>query len=329
MSAFSRVVEVEETGSTNADLVVLADSAPEEWPHLSVLMAHHQSAGRGRAGREWRVEPGTALTVSIVLRVDLPPERTTWVPLVAALSVMRALTDMGAPATTKWPNDVVLLGAGSEPVEGWGRARKVSGTIVEVTPRTRALVVGIGVDVRHGSAPVPWAASLEDIGIHVSPADVLVGIGRHLPGLVQRLVEAGGDAEYAGLAADLADASITLGKRVRIELPDGTALHGTALRMDPTGALVIRDDDGNERAVVTGAISHLRIVQPPPAPAGDGTAGDGTAVDGSADRQTDGLGAADARRPGGASAVDGSAAQRPAGDRHVGDRSERSRVQGA
>ncbi|MGO1173294.1 MAG: biotin--[acetyl-CoA-carboxylase] ligase [Actinomycetaceae bacterium] len=279
MSAFSRVVEVDTTGSTNADLVALADSDPDEWPHLSVLVAHHQSAGRGRSGRTWVVAPGSALTASVVLRVDLPPVRTTWVPLVVALALKRALTDLGAPATTKWPNDVVLLGAGTEAVDGWGRARKVAGILVEVSPRTRALVVGVGVDVRAGSSPVEWSSNLEEIGLDVGPRDVLDALGRHLPGLVDRLVAAEGDAEGSGIADEIVDGSITIGKRVRVELPDGATVVGTAVRLDPTGGLVVQEDDGAERLLVTGDVTHMRFDASVAAePAGDGTAGDGTVV---------------------------------------------------
>ncbi|MGC5629578.1 biotin--[acetyl-CoA-carboxylase] ligase [Georgenia sp. Z1344] len=279
MSTFSRVVEVDSTGSTNADALALADTDPEAWPHLSVLAAHHQTDGRGRAGREWVTAEGSALTASIVLRVDLPPVRTTWVPVVVALAVRRALTDLGVPAATKWPNDVVLLGAGTDPVDGWGRARKVAGILVEVSPRTRALVVGIGVNLAPGSVPVEWGASLGDVGVVATPAQVLEAIGTHLPGLLDRLVAAGGDAEEAGLADEVAQGSITIGKSVRVTLPDGSEITGRAERLDPTGALVVVDDSGEEHVLVTGDVTHVRFVQVDPAlPAGDGTAGDGTVL---------------------------------------------------
>ncbi|MGC5616698.1 biotin--[acetyl-CoA-carboxylase] ligase [Georgenia sp. Z1491] len=282
MSPFSRVVELPSTGSTNADALALADTDPDEWPHLSVLVAQRQTAGRGRAGREWLTGTGAgdALTASVVLRVDLPPVRTTWIPLVVALAVRRALTDLGAPAATKWPNDVVLLGAGTEPLDGWGRSRKVAGILVEVSPRTRAIVVGIGINVAPGSAPVAWGAGLGDVGIDVTPAQVLEALGAHLPGLVDRLVAAGGDADAAALAEEVAEGTVTLGKRVRVTLPDDTEIVGTAGRLDPTGALVVIDRSGVEHVLVTGDVTHLRFVQTEPAvPAGDGTAGDGTVLD--------------------------------------------------
>lgn len=250
---------VEETGSTNADLMTLAETDPESWPHLSVLSARHQSAGRGRSGRDWVVEPGTALTASIVLRPALPPTALSWLPQVVGLAVVRALRDLGAPARAKWPNDVVLDDAG-EDLEGWGRSRKVCGSLVEVTA-SGAIVVGIGVDVAPGSAPVPWATSLQEAGVAATPDDVLAAIGGHLPGLVARLEQDGGDAAASGLAAEVADVTATLGKDISAALPDGTTLLGRAERLDDDGGLVVSLQAGGTRTIVSGDVTTVRLAR--------------------------------------------------------------------
>ncbi|MGO1833784.1 MAG: biotin--[acetyl-CoA-carboxylase] ligase [Actinomycetaceae bacterium] len=254
---FTRVTTVEATGSTNADLTRLADSEPEAWPHLSVLSARHQFAGRGRSGREWVVEPYTALTASIVLRPSLAPADLSWLPQVVCLAVVRALGDLGARARAKWPNDVVLDDAGEE-LEGWERMRKVSGSLVEATP-SGAIVVGIGVDVAPGSAPVPWAVSLQEAGVDATPDDVLAAIGRHLPGLVARLEEASGDAASSGLADEVAAVTATLGKDISAALPDGSTLLGRAESLNADGGLVVRLQDGTTREIVSGDVTTVRL----------------------------------------------------------------------
>ena len=62
---FSDVRWVDETGSTNADLLALARDGAADG---TVLVADHQTAGRGRADRAWTAPPGSSLLVSVLLR---------------------------------------------------------------------------------------------------------------------------------------------------------------------------------------------------------------------------------------------------------------------
>ena len=171
----ARLVVVDRTGSTNDDLrsaLTGVDGrldlrAAAAWPHISALWARRQDAGRGRAGRRWITPPGSALTVSFVLRPLVPAAALAWLPLLAGLAardvVDAILISARAPwrARTKWPNDVVLVpneragegtaagastgegtgsGAGTAAVPvpaeipGWGRARKVAGVLAELIP---------------------------------------------------------------------------------------------------------------------------------------------------------------------------------------------------
>lgn len=150
-----RLVRVERTGSTNDDLAAAVEAAPHEWPHLSALVAHHQVAGHGRAGRDWHTPAGLALTVSFLLRPTVAPAALPSVPAIAGLAVARAVgrfLPAGVRAATKWPNDVLLVpappGAADRPgptadprapraageIEGWGTDRKVAGILARVVP---------------------------------------------------------------------------------------------------------------------------------------------------------------------------------------------------
>lgn len=175
----ARLVVVDRTGSTNDDLRSALTGVDGRldlrvaaaWPHISALWARRQDAGRGRAGRRWITPPGSALTVSFVLRPLVPAAALAWLPLLAGLAardvVDAILVSARAPwrARTKWPNDVVLVpneragegiaagagvgigvgegtgsgaGAAAVPVPaeipGWGRARKVAGVLAELIP---------------------------------------------------------------------------------------------------------------------------------------------------------------------------------------------------
>ena len=119
----ARLVVVDRTGSTNDDLrsaLTGVDGrldlrAAAAWPHISALWARRQDAGRGRAGRRWITPPGSALTVSFVLRPLVPAAALAWLPLLAGLAVRDVVDAILIAARvpwragTKWPNDVVLV----------------------------------------------------------------------------------------------------------------------------------------------------------------------------------------------------------------------------
>ena len=205
----ARLVVVDRTGSTNDDLrsaLTGVDGrldlrAAAAWPHISALWARRQDAGRGRAGRRWITPPGSALTVSFVLRPLVPAAALAWLPLLAGLAardvVDAILISARAPwrARTKWPNDVVLVpneragegiaagastragtgggagtSAGPDPAEipGWGRARKVAGVLAELIPTAG----GIGARTSAGTTGTADASGAVAAGAADAPGAV-------------------------------------------------------------------------------------------------------------------------------------------------------------
>src|SRR5215470_6491119 len=137
---------VEETGSTNADLLAKARSGADEG---LVLVAEAQTSGRGRMGRRWISPPRRALTFSVLLRPPVPPALLGWVPLLAGVAVASALErTAGVDARLKWPNDVLVGDA------------KLAGILAERWGD--AVVVGTGINglQQRGELPVPTATSL-------------------------------------------------------------------------------------------------------------------------------------------------------------------------
>src|SRR3978361_1013211 len=91
-STWRRVDVVAETGSPNA--VLIARAAAGEDIVGAVLVAEHQTAGRGRNGRTWSAVPGAQLTVSVGVSTDGIPA-TAWggVRLAAGVGVDEAVTE--------------------------------------------------------------------------------------------------------------------------------------------------------------------------------------------------------------------------------------------
>lgn len=249
--------------STNTALVERAREEPD-LAAPGALVAEHQVAGRGRAGRTWETPARAALTVSVLLRPRVPPSALGWLPLVTGLAVVRAVHEAGVEARLKWPNDVLVPAASD--AEGFGSYRKVAGVLAEVVPGG-AVVVGVGINVSQSAAelPVPAATSLVLAG--ADPSDptspgrgaLLASLVRALTADVARLEAADGDAAAAGIAEDYARVSATLGTSVRAELAGSpTVVEGTAARIADDGALVVATPDG-ERVVTAGDVHHLRV----------------------------------------------------------------------
>ena len=264
---FARVEVVETSSSTNAELVAAVRSDPAAWPAPSALIAEHQTAGKGRAGRSWETPARAGLTVSVLLRPRVPAGALGWLPLLAGLAVVRTVSDGGVAATVKWPNDVLLPAV--DTVAGLGLYRKVAGILAEVVPEPPAadgaapgVVLGIGLNVSQSAAelPVPTATSLALAGYpRPDRTDVLVRLLGEVYAVVRRWEQAGGDAAAAGLLDEYTAVSSTLGTRVRAELAGGAdVLEGTAVGLDESGALVVRLESGEERTVTAGDVWHLR-----------------------------------------------------------------------
>ena len=221
---FTRVDVRTSVDSTQRRLVA------EGGPDGRVLVADHQTAGRGRLGRTWQAPPGSSLLFSALVR-DVPPDRAPLTGLAAGVAVSRALAAVGP--RLKWPNDVLVGG------------RKVAGILGELAPGGPYVVVGVGVNVRQSRDQLPpdvEATSLALEGSEVRRDDLLVAVLSGLDGLLGRTHWMD---EYRSLCS-------TIGTRVTVRTQSGDT-EGTVDGVRDDGALVV---DG--RPVTTGDVVSVR-----------------------------------------------------------------------
>jgi BirA family biotin operon repressor/biotin-[acetyl-CoA-carboxylase] ligase len=243
---FSEIRFFDEIESTNTEL--LAEARRGE-PEGVVVVADHQTAGRGRLGRTWSARPGAALLVSVLLRPSVGPDRLPLVTMAAGLAAADGVeAAAGFRPGLKWPNDLVV------------EDRKLAGMLTETAPGAGdvSLVVGIGFNVSAGAYPEELAAAStaceEVAGRPVDRAELLVAFLVALEGRYSALLGSGG--REATLTAYRRD-SATLGRRVRVELPGGV-LEGEAAQIAWNGQLVVVDSAGGHTAVSAGDVIHLR-----------------------------------------------------------------------
>jgi BirA family biotin operon repressor/biotin-[acetyl-CoA-carboxylase] ligase len=244
---------VAETGSTNADLI--ANSANTD--DFSVLVAGFQSAGRGRAGRDWVAPAGSSLFVSVLLKPEeVAATNFSWLPLLAGLAMTNTVASLipEAKVGLKWPNDV-LVGD-----------KKISGVLSELVGDLSGVVIGAGLNLRQNQSelPIENATSLHIEGVqNLELDDVLACYLENLHELYQSWVAAGGNAVISGLRNQVIEACLTLDRegnnRVRAILPGDEEIIGAAVGIDDTGRLIVQPEGNKEVvAVAAGDIVHLR-----------------------------------------------------------------------
>jgi BirA family biotin operon repressor/biotin-[acetyl-CoA-carboxylase] ligase len=242
------IVRLEEASSTNT---LALERAEYRERHGLVLLARHQTGGRGRMGRAWASVPGRQLQFSVVLHPRFPVEDFALLGLVAGLAVAQALGEaLGVEARLKWPNDVLLA------------RRKVCGILVEATrgeggrPR---LVLGVGLNCNGAAADFPpelrarLTTLAEATGAPVDTEAVLRAVLARLDALYARLAR--GD-KAALLDEWRAWGLLGGGLRVRQSTPQGVR-EGTPEALTPEGYLVLRLDDGSRAVQVSGELEWL------------------------------------------------------------------------
>ncbi|MBG6102278.1 biotin--[acetyl-CoA-carboxylase] ligase [Micromonospora vinacea] len=254
-----------ETGSTNADV---AEAARADEPEGLVVVAERQTAGRGRRGRVWQSPARAGIATSVLLRpgeavpdrgwLPAAPTGYGWLPLLAGVALVEAVARLAElEATLKWPNDLLIGDA------------KCAGVLAEAVPgrapdQPPAIVLGIGLNVTLRADELPVnptglpATSLQLAGAVATDRDPLLrALLRAVADWYDRWRSAGGDAVASGLRDAYLEACATIGREVRVLLPTGESLTGTATGVDPDGQLIVTTPTGT-RTLAAGDVLHLR-----------------------------------------------------------------------
>ena len=231
------VLEFAEIDSTNSEALRRA-AAGERGPLW--LRADQQRAGRGRLGRAWGSQTGNLLA-TLLTEVSCPPQAASQLSLLAGVAAMEAIGavagDRLAPGRLrlKWPNDVLLNGD------------KIAGILAEsvIAGDDRRLLVALGTGINLASHP-------EDLGRPVTNLSVM-GVSSTPQHMLEALMTATASWltrwRHGENFAEVRKAWLGYGPRSGdpIAINTGAALrNGAFAGLDDTGALLIRDADGQE-----------------------------------------------------------------------------------
>jgi BirA family transcriptional regulator, biotin operon repressor / biotin---[acetyl-CoA-carboxylase] ligase len=238
-------VWLDETDSTNR---YLSERHEDFTMTGAVVVAGHQTKGRGRFDRTWHDAPGASLLFSILLRHPHLPEAhsfLTLTPAIALAQVLEARYGQSVGIALKWPNDVLMNG------------RKVAGILGQTSAQgERAVsIVGMGVNTNFRADALPedlrsQATSILQESGQTLPREVLLAeiLGRWEP-LFDHILEG-----RTGVLREKWEAfGPSCGDPIH-RTENDTVLHGTFESLGERGQLIIRDMQGNLHEIFSGDI---------------------------------------------------------------------------
>ena len=232
-----------ETDSTNTDCKRLAR---EGAPHGTVVIAAHQTGGRGRMGRTFCSPKDAGLYCSVLLRPDWSIDTLQLVTAAAAVAAAEAADALcGCDTKIKWVNDLFLGG------------RKFCGILTEAGFAASGgidyVVVGIGINLRNAKAVIPRelhsvvTSIEEETGCILTPAQMAEALLASLERTFSALPDPGFLKAYR-------ERSLLLGREITVHSGDSVS-SARAVDIDDTAGLVIRLPDGMQRILRTGEVS--------------------------------------------------------------------------
>ncbi len=231
MSGGARIETFLELGSTNEEALARARSGD---PGDLWIVAHRQTRGRGRLGRQWQSQAGN-LHASYLLLDPSPAHLAPQLGFVAGVALVDALRAASGAAERlqlKWPNDVLLDGA------------KVAGVLLEATqtPQQRfACVIGVGVNCAWHPDDLPYkAADLAGFGAATCREVVLTAFAASLAHWLTVWRNGQG---FDGVRVAWLQRAAGLGKEISIRR-DGALLVGRFAGIDAHGRLVLEREAG-------------------------------------------------------------------------------------
>ena len=237
-----RIYQYDTLPSTNQTAIEMAAEGAPEW---TVVVAGHQSAGRGRLDRKFYSPEGTGLYMSIILRPRIPPSQALKITAAAAVGVAETLASMfGVRPQIKWVNDILVEG---KKVCGILTESRLSGTDLAFA------VLGIGINLAPPSGGFP--EEIKDIAGAVTnqvsdPQAVIRKFLEVFYPLYQNLT-----AEPCPFLPAYKARLCCLHRPVHIIGAEGTWMPGIPVDLEPDFSLKVALEDGSVKSLRAGEIS--------------------------------------------------------------------------
>lgn len=204
----------------------------------ALLVAHAQTAGRGRMGRSFYSPMATGAYFSILHTLTTPLCDAVAITSAASVAVMRAIKALtGVQMQIKWVNDLYY------------NDKKICGILTEAVSSGESthVIVGIGINLSTADFPEELTEIAGSLGEELDVAELIAQIFCEISRYLQ-------DPENREWLADYRAHSCVLGRRVAW-VSEGVTHEGFAESIDADGALLIRTENEELIRLHTGEIS--------------------------------------------------------------------------
>jgi BirA family biotin operon repressor/biotin-[acetyl-CoA-carboxylase] ligase len=228
---------------------------------VCIAVADHQTAGRGRLGREWIAPAGSALLLSAGFRPKVLLPRHGWRLGATVALAMRDAAEEAAGLQDgtiwlKWPNDLVA----ADERRGVIKVGGVLGESVSTPRRIQSAVIGVGINGNWKAADFPWLLAATMTSLRQLSGNRPIDHAALLDAFLARL-----EPRYEALLAGKFDAAgwtatqITTGRQVVVDV-GGDSILGRATGVDPeSGALLLAPDAKTVLSIDSGEVTRCRI----------------------------------------------------------------------
>lgn len=221
--------------------------AEEGAPHGTLVLADEQTQGKGRRGRSWMTPTGTNISMTLLIRPRIRPEKASMLTLVMGMAVAAACRELfDLDVKIKWPNDIV---AG---------ARKLCGILTEMSTEMNVinyLVIGVGINANTEEFPPQLsevASSLRmELGKKVKRAEVICCCLKQFEKYYRIFME---KEDLSDLREEYEGRLAGYGCQVRVLAP-GNEYIGVSRGINERGELLVEREDGTLEAVYAGEVS--------------------------------------------------------------------------
>jgi BirA family biotin operon repressor/biotin-[acetyl-CoA-carboxylase] ligase len=218
----------------------------------TVIIAHHQTSGKGRLGRKW-ISPRGGIWLSVILYPKFDVSYATLFPLASSLALCMAIENtLNLKPELKWPNDVTLHG------------KKVAGMLVDISMESNHiehLILGVGIN---------YNVDVKKLNVSLKNMENFYGVGtllkkgqapnptKLIQSFLYELEQICNILEHGNVDTIIKKWTIkssTIGKKITVNA-SGSKITGKAIKIDTDGALVI-SKNGLQYRILAGDVNYL------------------------------------------------------------------------
>jgi len=237
------IAHLDEAHSTNQ---VAKDLALRGAPEGSIVLAERQTEGRGRRGRVWFSPPEGGIYLTVLLRPRIPPGDAPRITLLTGVALAECLLEStNLSVTIKWPNDILLKG------------RKLAGILTELSAEMDAVnyvLVGVGINVNIERFPAGLEETATSVMIETGSAFSRVAIIRDFLNRFEDCYLEFGREGFERVLGRWKELSHLLGHFIVVETIRDR-YEGKVEDVDEDAALILRDNEGRRRRIISGDIA--------------------------------------------------------------------------